>query len=142
MEIVIDKDKVFLEVAKSTAYVGAATGEMERVATVDENEEMLLSFLESAYNELLCILAAYDAQIKDGTVLTMEVPGNFDMAKKGVVERLVFEFVVSTVIWKWLYLVMPEKAVMWEQKTEDLKKRIAGNMNARTGYIRRKQSPF
>lgn len=44
----INKEKVFEEVAKTTAYVGALNDAYEKVSTVDANEEILSSFAEVA----------------------------------------------------------------------------------------------
>lgn len=142
IQFIIDREKIFEEVAKSTAYVGVATDMYEKVATVDENEEMLNSFLESACNELLCILGAFNSRIEEPLTFVVDMPESYNKDKNEIITRLIFEYIICTIVWKWLFLMLPEKAIMWEQKIDFIKSKLTSNMNARVGIIRRKQSPF
>jgi hypothetical protein len=139
----IDKAKVFEEVAKSTAYVGALNDAYEKVSTVDANEEILSSFAEVAINDILCALGAYNP-VADGLSIEVEMPQEYDTAKSEIITRLIFEYIVSVVIWKWLYLMFPEKAVMWEQKAAEAMQRMKSNINTATGARlgRRPMRPF
>lgn len=141
-EFTIDRDEIFLEVAKSTAYVGVATDTYDKVATVDENEEMLNAFLESACNEILCILGAFNPQIEEPLTFVVDMPGTYDTYKTELITRLIFEYIVCTIIWRWLFLTLPEKAIMWSEKIGFIAGKLKNCINARTGIIRRKQSPF
>ena len=139
----IDKAKVFEEVAKSTAYVGALNDAYEKIATVDANEEILGSFAETAVNDILCVLGAY-RPVADGLSIEAEMPDGYDASKTVIITRLMFEYIVSVVIWKWLYLMFPEKAVMWEQKATEAMQRMKSNINTATGarFGRRPMRPF
>lgn len=138
---VISKDKVLEEVAKSTAYVGVAVDAHEKIATVDANEEILGSFIEVACNDLLLAFGAYAPKV-EGLQFELSMPDGFDTDKATILERLVFEYIVSVVIWKWLFLYLPEKAVMWEQRAEDVKTRIKSTLNSRSKVLRRVMRPF
>ena len=135
----ISKDKVLEEVAKSTAYVGVAVDAHEKIATVDANEEILASFIEVACNDLLLAFGAYAPKV-EGLQFELTIPEGFDKAT--TLERLVFEYIVSVVIWKWLFLHLPEKSVMWEQRASDLKTRIKSTINSRGEVLRRVMRPF
>lgn len=137
----ISREKVLEEVAKSTAYVGVAVDAYEKVATVDANEEILDSFIEVACNDLLLAFGAYEPSI-ESLHFTLTVPESFDTGKAKTLERLVLEYIVSVLVWKWLYLMIPEKAVMWEQRAVETLSRIKSTMNVRTKVLRRKMSPF
>lgn len=137
----IDKAKVYKEVAKSTAYVGALNDAYEKVSTVDANEEILSSFAEVAINDILCALGAYKP-VANELSIEVEMPQEYDTTKTEIITRLIFEYIVSVIIWKWLYLVFPEKAIMWEQKAEVAMRKIKTNINARSGRVRRPAYPF
>lgn len=137
----IDKAKVYEEVAKSTAYVGALNDAYEKISTVDANEEILSSFAEVAMNDILCALGAYKP-VANELSIEVEMPETFDTTKKEIITRLILEYIVSVIIWKWLYLVFPEKAVMWEQKAEVAMRKMKININARSGHVRRPAYPF
>lgn len=139
----IDRAKVFEEVAKSTAYVGALNDAYEKIATVDANEEILGPFAETAVNDILCVLGAY-RPVTSGLSIEVDMPQEYDTAKTEIITRLIFEYIVSVVIWKWLYLMFPEKAVMWEQKAAETMLRMKSNINTATGarFGRRPMRPF
>lgn len=137
----IDKAKVYEEVAKSTAYVGALNDAYEKVSTVDANEEILSSFAEVAINDILCALGAYKP-VANELSIEVEMPQEYDTTKTEIITRLIFEYIVSVVVWKWLFLVFPEKAIMWEQKAEVAMRKIKTNINARGVRVRRPAYPF
>lgn len=139
----INKEKVFEEVAKTTAYVGALNDAYEKVSTVDANEEILSSFAEVAINDILCALGAYNPVVS-GLSIEVDMPQEYDTAKSEIITRLIFEYIVSVVIWKWLYLMFPEKAVMWEQKAVTALQKIKSYVNsaAKTRFLRRPMRPF
>lgn len=137
----IDKEGVYNEVAKTTAYIGAKNDVFEKVATEKENEELLESFIESACNDIVNLLAAYKAKIEGGD-FELSIP-EAQEDKMQIIERLVFDYMVCSVIWRWLYITMPEKAEMWAAKTEDLRIKIrtivaVGGINK----VKRKCKPF
>ena len=137
----IEKAKVYEEVAKSTAYVGALNDAYEKISTVDANEEILSSFAEVAMNDILCALGAYKP-VSNELSIEVEMPETFDTTKTEIITRLIFEYIVSVVIWKWLFLVFPEKAIMWEQKAEVAMRKMKTNINARSGRVKRPAFPF
>ena len=143
VKFTINKEKVFEEVAKTTAYVGALNDAYEKVSTVDANEEILSSFAEVAMNDILCAQCAYNP-VADGLSIEVDMPQEYDTAKSEIITRLIFEYIVSVVIWKWLYLMFPEKAVMWEQKATEAMQRMKSNINTATGerFGRRPMRPF
>lgn len=144
----IDKERVFDEVAKTTAYVGTMADAYELISTVDANKDILTSFMESACNELMCALGAYNAMAdsgdeeEDAMVVTAEVPKSFDMNKRVVITRLMHEYLTCALIWKWLYMSLPEKGAAWEMKMTEVKGKIVSYMNARTAWVKKKMQPF
>lgn len=141
IEFAISREKVLEEVAKSTAYVGIAVDAHEKIATVDANEEILGSFIEVACNDLLLVFGAYAPKV-EGLCFELTMPESFDADKVTVLERLVCEYIVSVVIWKWLFLFFPDKAIMWEQRADDIKVRIKSTVNSRGKALRRVMRPF
>lgn len=141
IEFTISKDRVLEEVAKSTAYVGVAVDAHEKIATVDANEEILASFIEVACNDLLLAFGAYAPKVEELN-FELSMPDGFDGGRVAVLERLVFEYVVSVVIWKWLFMFLPEKAIMWEQRATEVMTRIKSTANSRSKVLRRTQRPF
>ena len=141
IEFIIPKDRVLEEVAKSTAYVGVAVDAHEKIATVDANEEILGSFIEVACHDLLLAFGAYDPKVEE-LAFELTMPDGFDGARAVVLERLVFEYIVSAVIWRWLFMFFPEKAVMWEQRATEVMTRIKSTVNSRSRVLRRVQRPF
>jgi hypothetical protein len=121
--------------------VGALNDAYEKISTVDANEEILSSFAEVAMNDILCALGAYKP-VANELSIEVEMPQEYDTTKTEIITRLIFEYIVSVVIWKWLFLVFPEKAIMWEQKAEVAMRKIKTNINARSGRVRRPTYPF
>ncbi len=109
----INQDQVMKEVAKQTAYIathrddGTAAVAYDRIATTDQNTELLSTYLCNATDLLCNALVRYMATDEivpddDGNItIALDLPSNWDKAKADIQGRA-FAYVVDYILSQWL----------------------------------------
>ena len=72
----------------------------------------------------------------------MTVPKDFSQTTLNALEKLVHEYLVSSVIADWLSIANTKKAAVWEEKKENLKTAIKNKPRMRRGRLRIRKHPF
>lgn len=95
--------------------------------------------------------------VVDGTVLndnltetatytiTLLVPDDFSQTTVNYLEQLIHNLLVYYVLADWMSIANvanPQSAANWAAKAQDLEDEIKSKLNARTGRVRKFQSPF
>ena len=95
--------------------------------------------------------------VVDGTVLndnltetatytvTLLVPDDFSQTTVNYLEQLIHNLLVYYVLADWMSIANvanPKSAANWTAKAQDVEDEIKGKLNARTGRVRKFQSPF
>ena len=95
--------------------------------------------------------------VVDGTVLndtltetatytvTLLVPDDFSQTTVNYLEQLIHNLLVYYVLADWMSIANvanPQSAANWAAKAQDVEDEIKGKLNARTGRVRKFQSPF
>lgn len=95
--------------------------------------------------------------VADGTVLndnltetatytvTLLVPDDFSQTTVNYLEQLIHNLLVYYVLADWMSIANvanPKSAANWAAKAQDVEDEIKGKLNARTGRVRKFQSPF
>ena len=75
-------------------------------------------------------------------VMQMTVPATFSETTLTLVEKLVHDMMVSSVLADWLGMTKPESAEKWAARTAALEEQIVAALSHRCRPIRRKLSPF
>ncbi len=74
--------------------------------------------------------------------IEMKVPDWFSKTTVVLLEKLIHEYMVYRVLADWMSITNPASKANWEEKIEDVSKKIQGCMNARCRRLRRTQTPF
>ena len=116
--ITVNKQKVYDEVAKTTAYVGhkmdiaeGAADPFGKIPTVDEDSEMLDRFFDEAAHSAADTLKewlAAEPDRTDGVTFALHLTDNFRTAVLGGMTSSLFSFFVDTICAKWF--IMTNKA--------------------------------
>ena len=90
-----------------------------------------------------------DAETRTDTLVAVEeynivmlVPDDFSKTTQTLLELLIHEFVVASIMADWMSITNKPKEETWQKKAEKARRRIKGCMNNRTGKVRRRQHPF
>lgn len=118
--IEINKQQVYDEVAKTTAYVAhkmeipeGASDPFDRIATTDENAEMLDRFFDEAAHTATDTLKewlASEPDHTDGITYTLNLTDNFRLAVLGSMRSSLFSYFVDTICAKWFLLTNKTEA--------------------------------
>lgn len=117
----IGKSDVYKEVARTTSYDGAKSGDAavyNRIFTTDEDEEFLDRFWTETKGSLLSTLKRYlvsesETTDSEGAVtftVTLEVSGMYDDNLTASVQNSLFSYFVSGVISKWYTIASKDEA--------------------------------
>ena len=107
MDLVINKENVYREVAKTSAYVAAKMDDetaYERVFTTEENAEILDGFWEECKAVVCNSLKKYFVSgiENDGSyTLTLNLSPAFDEGRTEEVQSTLFAFFVKSVLARW-----------------------------------------
>lgn len=74
--------------------------------------------------------------------LEMTVPSTFSQTTLNLIKELAHELMVDRVMADWMSIVNPQKALSWNEKADNARKRVKEVLAARTGRVRRTLSPF
>ena len=108
--IQIDKQEVYEEVSKVTAYIGGknvdANGKTlyDQVFVTDADKEMIDSFFSSATNN---VATALEQTLKDmvtndiGFILTLRMPGNFRKTMEKPLTESIIEYIENSIVAAW-----------------------------------------
>lgn len=108
--IQIDKQEVYEEVSKVTAYIGGknvdANGKTlyDQVFVTDADKEMIDSFFSSATSN---VATALEQTLKDmvtndiGFILTLRMPGNFRKTMEKPLTESIIEYIENSIVAEW-----------------------------------------
>lgn len=108
--IQIDKQEVYEEVSKVTAYIGGknvdANGKTlyDQVFVTDADKEMIDSFFSSATSN---VATALEQTLKDmvtndiGFILTLRMPGNFRKTMEKPLTESIIEYIENSIVAAW-----------------------------------------
>ena len=108
--IQIDKQEVYEEVSKVTAYIGGknvdANGKTlyDQVFVTDADKEMIDSFFSSATNNVATALehTLKDMETNDiGFNLTLRMPGNFRTTMERPLKESIIEYIENSIVAAW-----------------------------------------
>ena len=108
--IQIDKQEVYEEVSKVTAYIGGknvdANGKTlyEQVFVTDADKEMIDSFFSSATSNVATALehTLKDMETNDiGFILTLRMPGNFMTTMEKPLTESIIEYIENSIVAAW-----------------------------------------
>ena len=108
--IQIDKQEVYEEVSKVTAYIGGknvdANGKTlyDQVFVTDADKEMIDSFFSSATNNVATALehTLKDMETNDiGFILTLRMPGNFRKTMEKPLTESIIEYIENSIVAEW-----------------------------------------
>lgn len=108
--IQIDKQEVYEEVSKVTAYIGGknvdANGKTlyDQVFVTDADKEMIDSFFSSATNNVATALehTLKDMETNDiGFNLTLRMPGNFRTTMEKPLTESIIEYIENSIVAAW-----------------------------------------
>lgn len=108
--IQIDKQEVYEEVSKVTAYIGGknvdANGKTlyDQVFVTDADKEMIDSFFSSATNNVATALehTLKDMETNDiGFILTLRMPGNFRKTMEKPLTESIIEYIENSILAAW-----------------------------------------
>ena len=108
--IQIDKQEVYEEVSKVTAYIGGknvdANGKAlyDQVFVTDADKEMIDSFFSSATSNVATALehTLKDMETNDiGFILTLRMPGNFRKTMEKPLTESIIEYIENSIVAAW-----------------------------------------
>ena len=108
--IQIDKQEVYEEVSKVTAYIGGknvdAKGKTlyDQVFVTDADKEMIDSFFSSATSNVATALehTMKDMETNDiGFILTLRMPGNFRITMEKPLTESIIEYIENSIVAAW-----------------------------------------
>ena len=108
--IQIDKQEVYEEVSKVTAYIGGknvdANGKTlyDQVFVTDADKEMIDSFFSSATSNVATALehTLKDMETNDiGFILTLRMPGNFRKTMEKPLTESIIEYIENSIVAEW-----------------------------------------
>ena len=106
----IDKQEVYEEVSKVTAYIGGknvdANGKTlyDQVFVTDADKEMIDSFFSSATSNVATALehTLKDMETNDiGFILTLRMPGNFRKTMEKPLTESIIEYIENSIVAEW-----------------------------------------
>lgn len=110
VQLTIDKDEVYEEVARTTSYTGQKMvddeGAYNRIFTTDEDQEQLGRFWDEACSDATDLLKPYISTI-DVTSdydVTLDVSSRYDSTLTGSVQSSLFSFFVYFILSRWYKL--------------------------------------
>ena len=74
--------------------------------------------------------------------IVLSLPATFSMTTVKLLEHLIHEFLVCSVLADWLSIPLPSSAAHWGEKVENLRTKIRTSLVSRTDRVRRKLKPF
>lgn len=144
--IKILKAKVLLEIHATSAYAGYKTEkenpgrEFDRIATVEEDAELLGRYWEDACctvaDKLRDFIVSADFGI-DCLSLNLEVSSAYDDSLTTAVESGIFSYIVAEMTSRWFRLTFAEKAEEWAREGNERLESAVGKL-----YHRRKPKRF
>lgn len=81
-------------------------------------------------------------EVEDEYIMHLRLPDNFSDTSVTLLEKLIHEYMVNSVMYDWMGLTKPESVPFWERKLEDAKAEIIGVLTRRTRCLTRKMNPF
>ena len=108
--IQIDKQEIYEEVSKVTAYIGGknvdANGKTlyDQVFVTDADKEMIDSFFSSATSNVATVLehTLKDMETNDiGFNLTLRMPGNFRTTMEKPLTESIIEYIENSIVAEW-----------------------------------------
>lgn len=131
--LTLNKEDVYNEVAKTTAYAGAKSTDItlyDKLSTIDEDEEMLDRFWEESKTAASSILKKVYSkeEEKDGVYkLTLDLSGSFNTNFLPGMNKSLFSFFVTDIISKWYAFINKEDATRYATEAtfniEDVKRK-------------------
>lgn len=141
IQFIINKLKVYDEVAKTTSYIGSRMeeGAYLRIFTTDEDRTMLERFwIESAdtANEQLkrYIMDVNDNEsgeydLANDYQVTLEVSSRYDTAFTNSISNSLFNYFVNNILCKWFFITNKEEASAYATNAtammDDVKRKLA-----------------
>ena len=74
--------------------------------------------------------------------IVMRVPKEYSQTSLNLLEELIHEYLVCTVVADWMSITNPTKAEMWKGKAESASREIKTGLNSRMQRVRIKTHPF
>ena len=108
--IQIDKQEVYEEVSKVTAYIGGKNVDTngktlyDQVFVTDADKEMIDSFFSSATSNVATALehTLKDMETNDiGFILTLRMPGNFRITMEKPLTESIIEYIENSIVAAW-----------------------------------------
>lgn len=129
----VNKEAVYNEVAKTTAYTGAKMddgGKYDSIATTDGDKEMLERFWDESKNAISGSLKNFltgEAETDGVYTMTLELSVSFNEGLLESMERSLFSFFVMNIVAKWYTFANKQEAGDYaaaaESNMEDIKRK-------------------
>lgn len=141
MQIEISKCAIMDEVAKTSAYIGAKTQDYDRLAIIDQNEEMLERF----WNECSAAVSFSLSTSIVGQSINQETVCfyvNIPETMLTSVRDTIVSYYVETILGKWLELSRCEEALLHINRAEAHLTRLIDMAFSAIVAVTRPLSPF
>lgn len=136
--LTINRDNVYKEVAKTTAYTGAKMDDefaYDKIFTTDEDQEMLLRFWNESKNTICQALKrVLDSEVESASTLgtdytlTLDVSASFDTALQDSIKSSLFSFFVMNITSKWYTFTNKSETTNYAAEAasylEDIKRKV------------------
>lgn len=112
----VNKDRVYEEVAKTTAYTGSKMEDAEayqRISTTEQDKVMLERFWNESKNTIADSLKKFlvsEEELSGSYILTLEFSASFNESLLESMERSLFSFFVMNITAKWYTLANKQEA--------------------------------
>lgn len=116
IELAVNKQAVYEEVAKTTSYAGAKMegdeSAYERIFTTDEDQEMLERFWNEAASGAVDQLKPFIARCsnEEGFAVELELSSGFDTSLRDSIESSLFSYFVTMIVSKWFKMANKAEA--------------------------------
>ena len=120
-------------------------GNVDRVTrvlglTVAQVVELLYPYAKKEVKEHSC--RDNELEEEDEYVIKLQVPDSFSETTVTLLEKLIHELLVCTVLADWFSIVKPSSAETWAARATTLEAEIRRAKNSRSGRLTRKMYPF
>lgn len=140
IKVNITRSDIDKQLSMITAYAGVkgtaqpTPEDFDRIATVDEDGDILDRYWTNSANELAELLKDFIADFtlgNDSLSMTLLLSEAFDCALAKAIVEEAGEFITSSMAKSWFALTFPEKATEWEKECRRLLSEISRNIHHR-----------
>lgn len=148
INIDIKRSLIDRQLSKITAYTGAKSkgidspDDFDRVATIDEDAELLTRYWNNAANVLAQLVKEFISNFsvnEDNIEMTLTLSESFDDSLAEGVREGMNAFVAAFIAKGWFSLTFPEKADEWRDESSRLLSEISRNIYHRRRPLRQQK---